>query len=327
MSATPLAVRSHRATRSLRAMASPLTLTVIEPNASAAGRLDRAEAAVREIERTCSRFDPESALSRANAAPADWHVVPESLARAVQEAAEAHLVTGGLFEPRVLGVLLAWGYDRSLPFAQGVEREEPGGPRAEGKDGLVGLWSPEVVEDSGVWRLRLDGDPIDLGGIGKGLAVRAAAAELAGAGRGASVDLGGDGVLIGAGPEGRDWRVGVEDPRGGDEPVLVLEATGTAYATSSTRLRRWRAGGRPVHHLVDPRTGEPGGSGLRSVTVVSGDPAWSEVWSKTLFLTGPTAVRRRAEELCLAAAWVDADGTVGTTSRLEPLVTWSRSHA
>ena len=39
--------------------------------------------------------------------------------QAIAGAAEAHRVTGGLFDPRCLRTLEAWGYDRSLPFAAG----------------------------------------------------------------------------------------------------------------------------------------------------------------------------------------------------------------
>jgi len=39
-------------------------------------------------------------------------------------------------------------------------------------------------------------------------------------------------------------------------------------------VRAWLApDGRRVHHLLDPRTGEPGGDGLVAVTVAAPDPA------------------------------------------------------
>ena len=309
-------------------MASPITLTVVEPGPGAAERLDRAEQVVRDVERTCSRFDPTSALSRANLEPDRWHQVPATLAAAVAEAARAHRETDGLFDTRILGVLLGWGYDRSLPFASGTVDRGPagipdlGGPDAEA---IREPWRPEVLETAAGWWLNLGGTPIDLGGIGKGLAARWAAAELDGAGLGFAADLGGDCAFGGVGPDGELWRVGVEDPTGQAELVLVLDLTDTGCATSSTRLRRWRSGGVPVHHLVDPRTRRPGGEGLLAVTVVDPDPAWSEVWSKSVFLAGATDVRARAEELGLAAAWVRADGTVGTTAALDDRVIWRSS--
>ena len=54
----------------------------------------------------------------------------------------------------------------------------------------------------------------------------------------------------------------------------------------------WRPTGGRVHHLVDPRTGEPARTGLIAVTVAAADPAWAEVWSKALFLAGRDGHRR-----------------------------------
>lgn len=307
--------------RSFRAMASPVELRVLDPHPHAAARLERAELVVREVERHCSRFDPTSALSRANAAPDAWHVVPDVLADAVLEAERAHRETDGLVDPRVLDSLLAWGYDRSLPFGDGDVTTAAVAPAAP----LVERWRPATRPGTHP-RLHLGGRPIDLGGIGKGLAVRWAAAELAGSGASWLVDAGGDEYLGGPGPTGTGWRVAVEDPLGGTSPVLVLAVRDAGCATSSTRLRRWTAGGAPVHHLVDPRSGRPGGAGLASVTVVGPDAAWAEVWTKALFLTGADAIGTEARDRGLATAWVTTDGRVGTSPAMDPLVIWRRDH-
>lgn len=187
-------------------------------------------------------------------------------------------------------------------------------------------WRVAVLpgEDGADRRLvHLDGSPIDLGGIGKGFAVRRAARALAGAGSAVLVDAGGDEWLGGAGPEGDGWKVGVEDPHGGVDPVLVLSLSDRACATSSIRRRRWAApDGTPVHHLVDPRTGRPGGPGLAAVTVVHRDPVWAEVWSKTLFLAGAVEVEAQAHVRELAAAWVTDTGQVRVSVAMEPYVVW-----
>ena len=73
------------------------------------------------------------------------------------------------------------------------------------------------------------------------------------------------------------WLVGVEDPLGRQEHLAVIEVERGAVTTSSVAIHRWAtADGRTVHHLIDPRTGEPGGDGLLAVTVAGPDPAWSE---------------------------------------------------
>ena len=109
----------------------------------------------------------------------------------------------------------------------------------------------------------------------------------------------------------------------------MLEVADEAVATSSTRVRHWRAGGTEVHHLIDPDTNRPGGDGLVSVTVVSSDPAWAEVWSKVLFLEGrtrsPASPRHRACAHCgcattrpSARAARSAQRSFGDDHELEP---------
>ena len=167
--------------------------------------------------------------------------------------------------------------------------------------------------------------PIDLGGIGKGLAVRLAAQSLEFAGRTALVEAGGDCAAIGSGPDGDGWRIGIEDPTGALEPVAVVNVVDTAVATSSIRLRHWRVGNMPVHHLIDPSTGKPGGQGLLAVTVIFPDAAWAEVWSKSLFLVGAANIAEASAERGLAALWVDQDGVVGRSSPMEQFLIWERT--
>jgi thiamine biosynthesis lipoprotein len=186
--------------------------------------------------------------------------------------------------------------------------------------GHVTAWTPRFDEDRRA--VRLGPEPVDLGGIGKGLAVRWAADQIAGHAASFLVEAGGDCYLGGAGPDGTGWRIGVEDPLGGLEPVAVLQLSDVACATSSIRLRQWRSGERRVHHLIDPRTGAPGGAGLLAVTVVGADPAAAEVWSKCLFLCGVDGVAQQAEAQDLAALWVADDGQMGTTSAMDPLLIW-----
>jgi thiamine biosynthesis lipoprotein len=312
-------------TVTFRSMASDIRVSVVAPTPRAAAAVDAACAAIRAVATHLTRFDPASALSRANARPSAWHVVPAELAEAIEEAERAHRITDGLFDPRVLDRLLAWGYDRT--FAEVVrtiaDAAPAGAPAAGPARAPRPPWRPTVLPGDDRRLVQLDGSPIDLGGIGKGLAVRRAAALLRGAGSAVLVDAGGDEWLGGAGPDGDGWHVGVEDPHGGDDPLLVLSVADSGCATSSIRRRRWVAGdGTPVHHLVDPRTGRPGGPGLSAVTVLHPDPAWAEVWSKTLFLAGAVEVEAQARVRGLAAAWVTATGAVRVSPAMEPHVLW-----
>ena len=317
-------------THRFRAMACDVTLWVAAPHGDPAGPLHRAAAVFHRVQAACTRFDPDSPLMRANAAPRSWHEVPDELYQAVQEAHGAYRRTGGRFDPRVLAVLRSWGYDRSLAFTGGPP--ELTGPAGTGR--VRRPWRrPAVPAAPGRrrWRpgfdptrraVRLGADPVDLGGIGKGLAVRWAAGELAGAGPASLVEAGGDLYAAGTGPDGTGWRVAVEDPRGGTAPVAVLSLTDRACATSSVRIRRWRVDGREVHHLVDPGSGQAAGAGLLAVTVVDTDAAAAEVWSKALFVTGRAGIRAEATAAGLAALWVDGEGTIGSSAALAPYLIW-----
>ena len=292
-------------------------------NVRVRARAGRADSAVRtvmavfgEVETQCTRFDPASPLMQANAAAEDWCRVPPRCYAAIREAALAYDATAGRFDPRVLRALHAIGYDRSLPFARGgVVVDE-----AAGFVGVDAPWVPAFDEERGA--VRVGPVPIDLGGIGKGLALRWAVEEIRDDCDAFLIEAGGDCYLGGDGPTGDGWQVGVEDPRGYATPVAVLSLRDAACATSSIRIRRWVSGGRAVHHIIDPRTGAPGGAGLLSVTVVGADPARNEVWSKALFLSGRDAIADAAASRGLPAMWVADDGTLGMTQQLAPMVIW-----
>jgi thiamine biosynthesis lipoprotein len=308
--------------RTFRSMATDVTLCVVAPGAGAEAALDQAEGVFTDVAASCTRFDPQSPLMRANAQPRHWHAMPPRLFAALDEAHEAHVATGGAFDPRVLRRLQEWGYDRTLSFRSG-DVSVAGGAAAgtgAGRRTTRRSWKPRFDREAGA--VRLGRDPVDLGGIGKGLAVRWAAEALSAAGTAFLVEAGGDLYAAGTGPEKAGWRVGIEDPRDGPEPVAVLRLEDLGCATSSIRVRHWRVGGREVHHIIDPRTGEPADSGLLSVTVVGPDTARAEVWSKSLFLAGRGRVRQLADELDIAALLVDDDGVVGVSRAMRTHLIW-----
>lgn len=323
--AVPATVRPQRVVpvgeswqRSFRAMASRVGVVLGPGTQEPEAAFAEVAGLFAAVEAQCTRFDAASDLMRANAAGDAWCEVGPYCLAALDAAADAHRRTDGLFDPRVLTGLQALGYDRSLPFAAGGVAVTGAGPTAPAR----GRWQPRI--DAAAGRAAVGPLPVDLGGIGKGLAVRWAAARLADHGPVFCLDAGGDCHLGGDGPDGDGWSVGVEDPRGGDTPVAVLRLADTACATSSVRLRRWTVDGRPVHHLLDPRTGTPGGDGLLAVTVVAPDAADAEVWSKVLFLHGADRVAAAADRLGLGALWVGDDGTLGVSTALAPHVAWTR---
>ena len=287
-----------------RSMASDVHVRI---GPTSGGAADSFAAVVRlfdSVHKQCTRFDPDSDLMRANSC--EGEVVGRYCFAALEMALAAHQKTAGLFDPRVLRTLCDLGYRDSYALGR-PEAEAMPAPRGAAPE----PWDPQL--DRTTRRVWLGPDPIDLGGIGKGLAVRWGTTLLARSHGDFLLDAGGDLFAAGVGPDGDGWHIGIEDPRGQSEPIAVLTLADMACATSSIRLRNWLAGGEPAHHLIDPRTGRPGGTGLLSVTVVHRDPAEAEVMSKVLFLHGADEIADAAEPF--AAYWVDVDGSLGVTEQ------------
>lgn len=306
--------------RAGRAFGSRLRLTVApdpadasSPAGAADDRVDAAWSAVLSelaaCDRALSRFRPDGDLALLSTAAADASVrVDGRLRTALALADRARRVTDGRFDAGVGEALDALG-ERA---AFGAEPVRPATPPADPRPSAP---------------VHAPGRGLDLGGIGKGLALRwglAAARRVLGPGARVLLECGGD--LAAAGPRGDGWPVGIEDPAGlpGAEPVAVVTLADGALATSSVRVRRWNdPAGRPVHHLLDPRTGMPARSGLLAVTVHAPDPAWAEVWTKSLFLAGRQAIGPEARARGLAAWWVAADGRLGLTPAAREVTAWA----
>jgi thiamine biosynthesis lipoprotein len=246
-----------------------------------------AEEACAEVERlfqrweqALSRFREDSELSRLNARAGRPVVVSQLLLDALATACAAARATAGLYDPTLLRALQRLGYDRSF------ERLPAQAPPASGPATAGGAWR----------RIRLDhrtrtvtlpaGAGVDLGGIGKGMAVDAAVERLRAGGLAAAmVNAGGDLRVLGTPPGGGAWTVAIDGPRGA---VSVPLARG-ALATSGIGRRRWLQGAAERHHLLDPRSGQPAWTGLWSVTAAAATCAQAEVAAKTAFILGPRA--------------------------------------
>jgi thiamine biosynthesis lipoprotein len=258
------------------------------------------------IDRACSRFRDDSELMRANDAAGAVTPIGALFAHAVGTALRAAEQTGGLVDPTVAPALVALGYDADFAAVQ-----------AEAADEVIGIpaagWRT-VALDARRRLLRLPpGCRLDLGATAKALAAdRAAAAIAAATGSPTLVNLGGDVATAGPVPPG-GWVVRVtDDHRAGpgehDQRVAVL---GGGLATSSTTVRQWRRAGRTVHHIVDPRTGEPAAPAWRTVSVAAASCVDANTASTAAIVRGASAPQW-LESLGLPARLVDPKGTVVT---------------
>jgi len=270
-----------------------------------------ADAELAAVDHACSRFRPDSELSILNKTPGRLTRVSELFATLIAEALRAAELTEGDVDPTVGEALVAAGYDRDFG-----EIREAGAALAASAAEVPGWRS--VRFDPVTRHVRLDhGARLDLGSTAKAWAAdRCAALISERLGCGVLVGLGGDLSVAGAPPSpGDGWHVKATDdhagPAGAPGQTVTIRSGG--LATSSTTVRSWQAGDRPMHHIIDPRTGAPAVSPWRTVSVAAATCVDANIASTAAIIRGTAAIPW-LNELRLPARLVDHGGNVTTTA-------------
>jgi FAD:protein FMN transferase len=283
--------------------------------------LGAVDAELIRLDLAASRFRPDSEICQIQAREReDGEQVSESLAEVVAVALAAAAWTGGLVDPTVGSALVALGYDRDFVL---VGANQPDLPPV--RTAVPGWRS--VSLDGRLLRLP-PGVRLDFGATAKGLGADwAARAAMAAAGSGgALVSLGGDVAAGGEAPRG-GWPVLIADEHRqtarsapGTAPTQVVRLPGGAIATSSTTCRQWWRAGRLMHHIVDPRTGEPAAGPWRTVSVAAATCAEANAAATAAIVAGegaaawleerqmPARLVSHDDAVVSVAGWPGADG-------------------
>ncbi len=190
-------------------------------------------------------------------------VTPET-ARVLEEALRWADGSEGAFDPCLGRVLALWdvGGRRVPPAAAQVARFAGRGLHKFMELGTRAGEPVVIFRDTDV--------AIDLGGIAKGYGVDRAVEALRSYGvYNGLVNCGGDLYAMGHSEDGDPWTVGIRDPDDPDRLIETVEASDRALATSGDYLQYFQYGGRRYHHMLDPVTGEPKRSSMRSLTVMA----------------------------------------------------------
>lgn len=275
------------------------TITVLAPAEHGPAAVTVVRALFDEWERTLSRFQPDSELSRLNAQAGSPVVVSPLLWTVLTTALQAARATDGRYDPTLLRQMLWIGYDRTFTELRGAL------PRPAGQAQIGGDWRHIQLDPARREVTLPAGAGLDFGGIAKGMAVDAALDQLRALRlTPALVNGGGDLAVAGQPPQQPDWPIAVP----GRDRYWTIPLQRGAIATSTITRRNWRQGDVPRHHLIDPTTGQPAQSDLLSVTVVAATCHQAEVGAKAALLVGSVEGARFLEGNGLAGLLIPKEG-------------------
>jgi thiamine biosynthesis lipoprotein len=261
-----------------------------------------------ECEQRFSRFLPASEVSALNRWAGEWIHVSDDLMEMLQLAVKYYGETNGIFDPGILADLKQAGYDRSMDELRAAGAQDVA---AVSNQSSRPVFSRIALDPDGGRVCLPRGLEIDLGGVAKGWIVKKAAELLRCFSDVCGVSAGGDILFIGQPSDGMDWDVYLEDPREPSQMLAQLHIPSGAVATSSVMKRTWQQAGKPRHHLIDPRTGEPAQTEWLSVTVIHPDIIAADIYAKTILIGGRETAEtfiRNIPELTYIA--VDPEGNL-----------------
>lgn len=254
-----------------------------------------------------SNWRTDSEVSTFNdGAPSSWISVSDDTLSVINEALRISRLSGGAFDPTIGTLVDLWGFGPASDNRRVPSQNQIGAAlRKTGFQHIRTSASQPAVAK------RKSGVEITLCGIAKGFGVDKLAEHLDREGIDRYlVEVGGELRARGHSLRRRPWRIGIERPVAGQRAVQrVVELDGNAIASSGNYKNFFDSSGVRFSHIIDPRTGEPIGHDLASVTVIAPTAMQADALSTALMVLGPDAGLALAEKGNMAALFIVRDGT------------------
>lgn len=235
-----------------------------------------AEQEIYRLEGLFSVTDKNSEVYRINTESGDIPVSKDTT-EIIDLAAEISQKTDGALDITVYPLVKLWGFTTD-------ENYVPTESEIEEKLRLVDYHKINVNADASCVSVE-ENMQIDLGAVAKGYIAWEISDLLKSNGVDSAIlAFGGNIQTIGT-KNGESWRVGVRYPDTNDN-FAVLNVGETAIVTSAADQRFFEQDGVVYHHIIDPKTGKPAQSGVKSATVICSNGAVADGLSTALFVMG-----------------------------------------
>lgn len=267
-----------------------------------------------EIEREINRLEQQLSVTRADSLVSRLNdrqtvTLPPDIQALLSFAIALCQKTGGAVHPCLYPVTKLWG------FTTGSYQV----PTAEAISQALSAVQIENLHLEGEQAFLTHGAQLDLGAYAKGYAGQQAVSILQSHGAsGALLSLGGAVQTYGSKPDGSPWRIGIQDPFGGDTVGTLALDGAWAVVTSGGYQRYFESEGVRYCHILDPATGRPVTGDLASVTIVAESGLLADGLSTALFVMGlEQACAYWRADPSFQAVLITQSGDIWVTSGLE----------
>lgn len=197
----------------------------------------------------------------------------------VSKALEINKTTNGAFDISIYPLMVKWGFitqKYNVPSKNEISKL------------LKDVDSSKIIFDEKSGNIKLkENMKIDLGGIAKGYTSNRVMQIFKECGvKSGLVSLGGNVQALGTKTDGTAWQIAIENPDKSSDYIGVVSVKDKAVITSGGYERYFEKNGKTYHHILDPETGYPAESGVKSVTIVSDDGTLADALSTSLFVMG-----------------------------------------
>lgn len=281
-------VQNQKCQKQLFAMDTYMEFTAYGKNSEKA-----VDAAIEEVQKLDAMLSAENSKSEVYALNEQGNLqATDDLAELILRGKEIYQETDGLFDDTIYPVMKLWGFPTGnyhVPTAAEVQKKLAlvDGNKVEIQTRDSDEKGRDSKEKTKFVTLGAD-QQIDFGGIAKGYTGQKLAELFQEYGvSSALVSLGGNIQAIGTKPDGSSWKVGIRDPKGGQQDYIgVLSVENQAVVTSGGYERYFEEDGKTYIHIINPRTGYPADGDLLSVTIVSKDGTLADGMSTALYIMG-----------------------------------------
>ncbi|MCH5186518.1 MAG: FAD:protein FMN transferase [Oscillospiraceae bacterium] len=259
--------------RTVYAMDTVMTLKAFGGDDEVGAALDEAEKEIKYLDNILRRENPDSDIYKINRTGSAE--VSEDTFKLIKTALDICESTDGAFDISTAPVSDLWGfYTKNFYVPSDIEIAEA----------LSGVGYENIYADEN--RIYAGGVQLDLGGMAKGyLSEKIMEIFKNNDVRSGIVSLGGNVHTLGTKPDGGKWRIAVQDPDS-DEYIGEISVNDKAVITSGGYMRFFEQDGIVYHHIIDPKTGYPAKSGIKSVSIVSDSGTLADGLSTALFVMG-----------------------------------------